>query len=96
MAYIIKKNKLPDNFNVCFITYGEQKDVFSYYLDKLSDNPFSFYEDINNEFISISPIKDLEFYKTVLLNENNEVLLVGNPFDNKVIMDKYKKLGVIQ
>jgi len=93
---LFEKNKLPDNVNVCFITYGEQKDVFSYYLDKLDDNPFGFYEEINQEFISLNPIKDLKFYKTVLINEKNEVLLIGNPFDNKAVMDKYIKMGVIQ
>lgn len=89
---------LMKNNNILFIPICHSKDDFDllkYLLEsgELESLHFPMYLDKKNEFLhSNKSLINKKNSITVLTNANNEILLSGNPFDSKALMEKYLKI----
>lgn len=73
---------------------SEYREIYEHLL--YSESRYPIYMDDDNAFRRINPsIPDKLTFHTVTVNENNEIILVGDPVYNEKIMDLFNKtLGI--
>lgn len=83
-------NKYPD-FQILFYVYTYSRDEFIqyYYPEVIHEYPVIF--DAEKLYLKQNELSEYEDYHTFLLNNENEVTLVGNPTRSGKLMDLYEK-----
>ena len=89
------ENEFFSKIPVIFIVYGDSFEIFEYYFDELIDFPFPVLIDTTYSFVKENQVPDIEYLKTLLIDSNNSVELVGNPFEDKGIKKYYETKGLI-
>ncbi|MBS1592594.1 MAG: hypothetical protein JST07_10870 [Bacteroidetes bacterium] len=98
IAEIDKWNEFFDtasngNLQIKLIFYSEDKFEYIKYLSEtngIKKFPFPFYLDNKETFAIKNPIfKDKTVDKTILINKNGNIVLIGNPLHSKEIESKY-------
>lgn len=79
-----------ENVQVMFVINSVNYPYFEYNVEKM-DLGLPYYYDTINSYIINNKIEDFELY-TLLLNQENEVLLIGSPIDNPSMQELYKKV----
>jgi hypothetical protein len=82
----VRKKKIPVSFYV--VITATSKLVFEYTTEKYQYN-FSYFLDLNNEFLRNNSWLSLEKDKTFLTNEENQIIYSGNPVLNSKVKLKY-------
>jgi hypothetical protein len=82
--------KLYPNINIIYIAAGDISEYSDYQID-INNFSFPVFHDAGGIFIKMN---ELEKYdrSVFLLNENNEIVLVGSPFNNTVLRKYYLEL----
>lgn len=86
-----------DAFKVMILLSTPKQEYSEIYEHLLySESRYPIYMDDDNAFRRINPsIPDKLTFHTVTVNENNEIILVGDPVYNEIIMDLFNKtLGI--
>jgi len=87
--FLLNNKKLQKKIDVFFIVSGQKSDYFDYQLEH---NSFSFpiLYDSTSSFLIKNGLENYD--KSVfLVNEKNEIILVGSPFNNPVLEKYYKQ-----
>jgi len=83
--------KLKDNVLPVVIAIGEKSDYFKIQTKELLKFSFPIFSDDDYFFIQENNLEGYE-KQTFLLNENHEIILVGNLFENDVLKRHYEKI----
>jgi len=87
--FLLNNKKLHEKIDVFFIVSGKKSDYFEYQLEQ---NNFSFpiLYDSTSSFITNNGLENYD-KEVFLINEKNEIILVGSPFNNTVLEKYYKQ-----
>ena len=88
----IEKENIPVGFHFIFSPQKEDMSMFEFAIETIPSSG-SIYVDTTNIFLRKNPhIPQNPVMHTFLLDENNNVLLVGNPLENKKIEEMFWKI----
>ena len=79
------------NFNIVFYVYTNDKNEFKEYFYPSVIHDYPLIIDKKKQYLKSNEIPEFGQFKTFLLNNNNRVILVGNPINNEKLMKLYKE-----
>lgn len=88
-GFINNNKEMFKNSRMIFIIYSENYFQFEFIIEDVGI-ALPFYYDSLNQYIAINEINE-NFLKTLLLNKNEQIILIGSPIENPAMEELYRK-----
>ena len=86
------KDKNYKRIHFMVILVGEYSEYTYFHLIENKDLNFQIYWDSANSFVKRNHLNYLELEKSILLDNDNRILVIGSPLSDKRIERQYKKM----
>ena len=78
-----------EEVDIIFIAEGGSPDIVTVFIDKGNTISFPIFFDTQKDYIKLNQLDEFPEKKCVLINEKDEIILVGSPFETQELLGKY-------